>query len=218
MRNLTNEARADLHDRQYLARKMLEAPLGGQFCLPAHATPSSSTAAYSTTVGIPASRANAFRRIHAAHPQLAAPQQRLTPCMSMTRGDAAGRRDALPVQPVRCLPPKIPERGQSARSPQPSHRAAALGEPGHPHRPVAAARSLRWCWPSATSPSSRRRKCCFRAGRQEDERWSRYFHHVLLPHLLQNDELVRNVLRAVTRCPVTIRKARQAPSVISSPN
>jgi len=38
-------------------------------------------------------------------------------------------------------------------------------------------------------------------GGKEDERWSRYFHHVLLPHLLQHDELVRNVLRAVHALP-----------------
>ena len=38
-------------------------------------------------------------------------------------------------------------------------------------------------------------------GGKEDERWSRYFHHVLLPHLLQQDELVRNVLRAVRALP-----------------
>ncbi len=36
---------------------------------------------------------------------------------------------------------------------------------------------------------------------KEDERWSRYYHHVLLPHLLQHDELVRNVLRAVRALP-----------------
>lgn len=36
---------------------------------------------------------------------------------------------------------------------------------------------------------------------KEDERWSRYYHHVLLPHLLQQDELVRNVLRAVHALP-----------------
>ena len=40
-------------------------------------------------------------------------------------------------------------------------------------------------------------------GGKEDERWSRYFHHVLLPHLLQHDELVRNVLRAVHALPCT---------------
>lgn len=34
-----------------------------------------------------------------------------------------------------------------------------------------------------------------------DECWSRYFHHVLLPYLLQQDELVRNVLRAVRALP-----------------
>lgn len=38
-------------------------------------------------------------------------------------------------------------------------------------------------------------------GDEQDVRWSRYFHHVLLPHLLQNDELVRNVLRAVRALP-----------------
>ena len=38
-------------------------------------------------------------------------------------------------------------------------------------------------------------------GDGQDVRWSRYFHHVLLPHLLQNDELVRNVLRAVRALP-----------------
>ena len=38
-------------------------------------------------------------------------------------------------------------------------------------------------------------------GGKEDERWSRYFHHVLLPHLLQHDELVRNVLCAVHALP-----------------
>jgi hypothetical protein len=38
-------------------------------------------------------------------------------------------------------------------------------------------------------------------GGKEDERWSRYFHQVLLPHMLQQDELVRNVLRAVRALP-----------------
>lgn len=35
----------------------------------------------------------------------------------------------------------------------------------------------------------------------QDEKWSRYFHHVLLPHLLAEDEFVRNVLRAMMAIP-----------------
>ncbi len=45
-----------------------------------------------------------------------------------------------------------------------------------------------------------------------NERWNRYFHHVLLPHLLQQDELVRNVLRAVHALPCN--DSRGAASVI----
>lgn len=36
---------------------------------------------------------------------------------------------------------------------------------------------------------------------QQDERWSRYFYHVLVPHLVIEDEVVRNVLRAVHALP-----------------
>ena len=35
----------------------------------------------------------------------------------------------------------------------------------------------------------------------EDEKWARYFHHVLVPHMLTNDEVVRTVLRAVHALP-----------------
>jgi hypothetical protein len=36
---------------------------------------------------------------------------------------------------------------------------------------------------------------------RQDEKWGKYFHHVLVPHLLTNDEVVRNVLRAVRALP-----------------
>lgn len=36
---------------------------------------------------------------------------------------------------------------------------------------------------------------------RQDERWGKYFHHVLVPDLLANDEVVRNVLRAVRALP-----------------
>lgn len=35
----------------------------------------------------------------------------------------------------------------------------------------------------------------------QDEKWERYFHHVLVPHLLLEDEFVRNVLRAMMALP-----------------
>jgi hypothetical protein len=35
----------------------------------------------------------------------------------------------------------------------------------------------------------------------QDVKWSRYFHHVLVPHLLQDDAFVRNVLRATMSLP-----------------
>lgn len=35
----------------------------------------------------------------------------------------------------------------------------------------------------------------------QDEKWGRYFHHVLVPHLLLEDEFVRNVLRAMMAIP-----------------
>lgn len=35
----------------------------------------------------------------------------------------------------------------------------------------------------------------------QDEKWERYFHHVLVPHLLLEDEFVRNVLRAMMAIP-----------------
>lgn len=38
-------------------------------------------------------------------------------------------------------------------------------------------------------------------GQQQDEKWDRYFHHVLLPHLLADDDAVRDVLRAVRALP-----------------
>lgn len=34
-----------------------------------------------------------------------------------------------------------------------------------------------------------------------DERWNRYFHHVLVPNLVREDEVVRNVLRATGALP-----------------
>lgn len=36
---------------------------------------------------------------------------------------------------------------------------------------------------------------------QQDQKWIRYFHHVLVPHLIASDEVVRNVLRAVRALP-----------------
>jgi len=35
----------------------------------------------------------------------------------------------------------------------------------------------------------------------QDEKWSRYFYHVLVPHLLLENEFVRNVLRAMMVIP-----------------
>lgn len=35
----------------------------------------------------------------------------------------------------------------------------------------------------------------------QDEKWGRYFHHVLMPYLLLEDEFVRNVLRAMMAIP-----------------
>jgi hypothetical protein len=35
----------------------------------------------------------------------------------------------------------------------------------------------------------------------EGAKWGRYFHHVLVPHLLLDDEFVRNVLRAMMAIP-----------------
>lgn len=35
----------------------------------------------------------------------------------------------------------------------------------------------------------------------QDEQWSRYFHHILVPHLLADDEFVRNALRAMMAIP-----------------
>lgn len=34
-----------------------------------------------------------------------------------------------------------------------------------------------------------------------DIKWRKYFHHVLVPHLIQDDEFVRNVLRATMTIP-----------------
>lgn len=34
-----------------------------------------------------------------------------------------------------------------------------------------------------------------------DVKWDRYFHHVLVPYLLADDEVVRNILRAVYALP-----------------
>jgi hypothetical protein len=36
---------------------------------------------------------------------------------------------------------------------------------------------------------------------RQDEQWSKYFHQILIPHLLANDEVVRNILRAVRALP-----------------
>lgn len=36
---------------------------------------------------------------------------------------------------------------------------------------------------------------------KQDEKWGRYFHHILVPHLIASDEVVRNVLRAVRALP-----------------
>lgn len=38
-------------------------------------------------------------------------------------------------------------------------------------------------------------------GESQDVTWSKYFHHVLLPHLLEDDAFVRNVLRATMAIP-----------------
>ena len=35
----------------------------------------------------------------------------------------------------------------------------------------------------------------------QDMKWSRYWHHVLVPNLLQDDDFVRNVLRAMMAIP-----------------
>lgn len=35
----------------------------------------------------------------------------------------------------------------------------------------------------------------------QDAKWRRYFHQVMVPHLLQDDEFVRNVLRAMMAIP-----------------
>ena len=49
-------------------------------------------------------------------------------------------------------------------------------------------------------------------GQRQDEKWDRYFHHVLLPHLLADDGAVRDVLRAVRALPS--REAGQAASAL----
>lgn len=49
-------------------------------------------------------------------------------------------------------------------------------------------------------------------GQRQDEKWTRYFHHVLMPHLLANDNVVRDVLRAVRALPS--RDHAQAPSAL----
>lgn len=36
---------------------------------------------------------------------------------------------------------------------------------------------------------------------RQDEQWSKYFHQILVPHVLANDEAVRNILRAVRALP-----------------
>ena len=36
---------------------------------------------------------------------------------------------------------------------------------------------------------------------KQDEKWGRYFHQILVPHLIASDEVVRNVLRAVRALP-----------------
>ena len=36
---------------------------------------------------------------------------------------------------------------------------------------------------------------------KQDEKWGKYFHHVLVPQLIASDEVVRNVLRAVRALP-----------------
>jgi hypothetical protein len=46
-------------------------------------------------------------------------------------------------------------------------------------------------------------------GQHEAVRWTRYFHHVLTPAILANDEAVRNVLRAVKALPS--QQPEQAP-------
>lgn len=38
-------------------------------------------------------------------------------------------------------------------------------------------------------------------GQRQDEKWHRYFHHVLVPHLLSNNDVVRDILRAVRALP-----------------
>lgn len=35
----------------------------------------------------------------------------------------------------------------------------------------------------------------------QDSKWNAYFHHVLIPHLIQEDEFVRNILRAMMVIP-----------------
>lgn len=41
----------------------------------------------------------------------------------------------------------------------------------------------------------------FNPGDAQDVKWSRYFHHILVPNLLQDDVFVRNVLRATMALP-----------------
>ena len=38
-------------------------------------------------------------------------------------------------------------------------------------------------------------------GQRQGEKWERYFHHILLPHLLADDNVVRDVLRTVRALP-----------------
>lgn len=49
-------------------------------------------------------------------------------------------------------------------------------------------------------------------GQRQDEKWDRYFHHVLLPHLLADHDAVRDVLRAVRALPS--REPAQAASAL----
>jgi hypothetical protein len=47
---------------------------------------------------------------------------------------------------------------------------------------------------------------------RQDEQWSKYFYQILVPHILSNDEAVRNILRCVGALPC--RQPEQASAAI----
>jgi hypothetical protein len=45
---------------------------------------------------------------------------------------------------------------------------------------------------------------------RQDEQWSKYFYQILVPHILSNDEAVRNILRSVGALPCSLPEQTSA--------